>query len=201
MARGSRSSEDSLGHIVVCGGSPAVWQDMTAAEWTNRLTEVAGGAAGAGVSWVTLIPHHRDSAGDISVGVLSVLDTVDGVREFAEDPCRRVWSGTKGVSVVVDVSADGHERFARTVERLRCAGADVTEEELSRAVLAPAVGEPDLALIIGPPDVVPSSLVWELAYSELVFLDIRWQDLAATHVEMAIDDFSRRHRRFGGLDS
>jgi undecaprenyl diphosphate synthase len=43
--------------------------------------------------------------------------------------------------------------------------------------------------------------VWELAYSELVFLDIKWADLQSLHLEMAIDDFNRRHRRFGGLDS
>ena len=62
-------------------------------------------------------------------------------------------------------------------------------------------GEPDLALILGRPDTLPTSLVWELAYSELVFLDIDWSALQAGHLEMAIDDFNRRHRRFGGLDS
>jgi undecaprenyl diphosphate synthase len=44
-------------------------------------------------------------------------------------------------------------------------------------------------------------MVWELAYSELVFIDIAWSDLNASHLELAIDDFNRRHRRFGGLDS
>jgi undecaprenyl diphosphate synthase len=43
--------------------------------------------------------------------------------------------------------------------------------------------------------------VWELAYSELVFLDVAWTDVNAEHVEMAIDDFLRRDRRFGGIDS
>ena len=36
---------------------------------------------------------------------------------------------------------------------------------------------------------------------ELVFLDIAWSDLNSSHLELAIDDFNRRHRRFGGLDS
>jgi undecaprenyl diphosphate synthase len=43
-------------------------------------------------------------------------------------------------------------------------------------------------------------LVWELAYSELVFVDAGWADLQPAHVERAIDEFTHRHRRFGGLD-
>jgi undecaprenyl diphosphate synthase len=42
--------------------------------------------------------------------------------------------------------------------------------------------------------------VWELAYSEIVYIDAHWRDLGATHVEHAIDEFSRRHRRFGGIE-
>jgi undecaprenyl diphosphate synthase len=44
-------------------------------------------------------------------------------------------------------------------------------------------------------------MVWELAYSELVFIDLSWWEFDASHLELAIDDFNRRHRRFGGLDS
>jgi undecaprenyl diphosphate synthase len=43
--------------------------------------------------------------------------------------------------------------------------------------------------------------VWELAYAELVFLDVPWSGLDAEHVEMAINDYTRRDRRFGGVDS
>ena len=48
---------------------------------------------------------------------------------------------------------------------------------------------------------MPASLVWELAYAEIVFLDAPWTALDAEHIEMAIDDFARRDRRFGGIDS
>jgi undecaprenyl diphosphate synthase len=42
--------------------------------------------------------------------------------------------------------------------------------------------------------------VWELAYSELVYIDVSWRDLAAVHLAEAIGAFQGRHRRFGGLD-
>ena len=106
--------------------------------------------------------------------------------------------------MIIDPRPDGHERFAGIVEALRRDGVDpstLTEESLSRAILKPAEIEPDLVVVLGPPDVIPDSMVWELAYSELVFLDLGWGQLTSSHLELAIDDFTRRHRRFGGLDS
>jgi undecaprenyl diphosphate synthase len=61
--------------------------------------------------------------------------------------------------------------------------------------------EPDLVLILGPPTRLPPSLVWELAYGELVFLPVGFTELAAEHVAKAVDDFHSRRRRFGGLDA
>ena len=78
---------------------------------------------------------------------------------------------------------------------------DVDEDSLSHAVLAPADEEPDLVVVLGPADTIPESMVWELAYSELVFIDLEWGKFESSHLELAIDDFNRRHRRFGGLDS
>ena len=56
-------------------------------------------------------------------------------------------------------------------------------------------------IVLGPATQMPASLVWELAYAELVFFDADWHALDAEHLEMAIDDFTRRDRRFGGVDS
>jgi undecaprenyl diphosphate synthase len=42
--------------------------------------------------------------------------------------------------------------------------------------------------------------VWELAYGELVFVSLSWDELVADHVVDAIADFAQRERRFGGLN-
>jgi undecaprenyl diphosphate synthase len=78
---------------------------------------------------------------------------------------------------------------------------DVTEQRLAATLSAPAPGEPDLVIVLGSATEIPASLVWEIAYAELVYLDAPWQALDAEHLEMAIDDFARRDRRFGGIDS
>ena len=42
-------------------------------------------------------------------------------------------------------------------------------------------------------------LMWELAYSELIFIDVLWPDFRRGNLYDAIDEFQRRDRRFGGL--
>lgn len=199
-------TESDLAHVVVVGGTPGEWLAMSRSEWEKRLEDVADGAAVEGAQWVTVLPHHGadfsdDEAADFGallgdIGNLTTVEVAHGTRY--------VWWRDSGVSVIVDPTADGHRRFAATVDGLSRSGIsadEVNEERLSQAILDPADQEADLVVVLGPPDVIPDSMVWELAYSELVFIDIGWRDLDASHLELAIDDFNRRHRRFGGLDS
>jgi undecaprenyl diphosphate synthase len=113
---------------------------------------------------------------------------------------QRVIDVREGCTVIVDPSADGRQRLLDAIEVLRDLPIDAIDETAIAGVLmAPAPVEPDLTIILGPREHLPPSLVWELAYSEIVSVDAHWNDLAAAHVEHAIDEFSRRHRRFGGL--
>ena len=103
---------------------------------------------------------------------------------------------------------DGHRGCVRRRKERIAAGAtavaasgEITEDRLAAALSAPAPNEPDLVIVLGPATQMPASLVWELAYAELVFFDADWHALDAEHLEMAIDDFTRRDRRFGGVDS
>lgn len=198
--------EPGLAHVVVSGGTPAEWMAMSSADWTVRLASLAAGAAAAGARWVTLLPHHGDDMGpEDRHSFTSTLDETGKVAtvEYGSG-LRHAWRTDSGMTVIVDPVADGHARFAAVVEAMRVAGVapeSLDEDLLSAALLAPASEEPDLVIVLGPPGRIPTSMVWELAYSELVFLDLSWGELNSTHVELAIDDFNRRHRRFGGLDS
>ena len=193
-----------LEHVVVAGGTPGEWAEMDESAWRRRLETLAAGAAAGGARWVTLLPRGGGaSSGSVTERVLAMIDATGKVQTVGEGP-RRASHRDDGIVVVVDPRPDGHGRFASELARLCAsgvAGDAIDEAVLSTALLSPAPCEPDLVVVLGPPDVLPESLVWELAYSELVFLDIGWRDLEPGHLELAIDDFNRRHRRFGGLDS
>ncbi len=195
-----------LDHVVLAGGTPSEWLDMTPQQWASRLHDLAKGAEVEGAHWITLLPHHGEEFSATDAHRFSqLLLSVEGVSQVVDALTHRlVWNSPSGSHVIIDPSSDGHRRFAETVEALRVSGIspeELSEDMLSSSLLRPAETEADLVLILGSPNRIPDSMVWELAYSELVFIDIEWEQLNASHLELAIDDFNRRHRRFGGLDS
>jgi undecaprenyl diphosphate synthase len=46
---------------------------------------------------------------------------------------------------------------------------------------------------------ISNFLLWQLAYSELVFADVLWPDFRRSHLFAAVRDFQRRQRRYGGV--
>lgn len=194
---------EGLAHVVVAGGTPQEWLAMSTEQWAMRISTLLEGASIEGVQWITLLPHHGTALSNEDLELLK-NDLPHLEKVMVGHGERYVTQNGTGTVVIVDPWPDGHTRFAATVESLRVSGVDpdtIDEALLSQAILSPAVVEPDLVIILGPPDLLPESMVWELAYSELVFLDLGWDDLTASDLELAIDDFTRRHRRFGGLDS
>ena len=104
-------------------------------------------------------------------------------------------------TVIVDPVSDGRERFAEAMRHLPAGGASSTRRRSTGVLYEPADVEPDLVLVLGPPTRLPPSLVWELAYGELVFSPVALADLRPEHLAAAVDDFHGRRRRFGGLDT
>lgn len=76
-------------------------------------------------------------------------------------------------------------------------------EELLRRMLAEALtakcGEVDLLIRTGGEKRLSDFLLWESAYAELHFIDQMWPDFDAADLEAALQEFSRRERRFGGV--
>jgi len=46
---------------------------------------------------------------------------------------------------------------------------------------------------------ISNFLLWQLAYAELIFMDVLWPDFSPNHLYKAVYQYQKRHRRFGGL--
>jgi undecaprenyl diphosphate synthase len=73
-----------------------------------------------------------------------------------------------------------------------------TEEDFRRCFYAPDLHDPDLILRTGGEQRLSNYLLWQAAYSELVFRDEMWPDFSRAAFEEAISLFETRARRFGG---
>ena len=60
-----------------------------------------------------------------------------------------------------------------------------------------AMPDPDLLIRTSGEQRLSNFLLWQLAYAELVFLDVLWPDFAAAHFAAALAEYARRERRFG----
>lgn len=78
--------------------------------------------------------------------------------------------------------------------------ADLLNEEVFSSYLDSA-GVPDPELVIRPSGELRLSnfLTWQSVYSELVFMDVLWPDFGPSDLDQAIEQYHRRHRRFGGV--
>jgi undecaprenyl diphosphate synthase len=72
-----------------------------------------------------------------------------------------------------------------------------SEEEFRRHLYAPEMHDPDLLIRTSGESRVSNYLLWQCAYSELVFRDELWPDFGRAALEESLAEFESRQRRFG----
>jgi undecaprenyl diphosphate synthase len=73
-----------------------------------------------------------------------------------------------------------------------------SDEEFRAHLYAPEMHDPDLIIRTSGEQRISNYLLWQGAYSELVFRDELWPDFSREALEQSIEEFSSRQRRFGG---
>jgi undecaprenyl diphosphate synthase len=75
---------------------------------------------------------------------------------------------------------------------------DVDENALAARLYAPEMQEPDLLIRTSGELRISNFLLWQLAYTELVFVDTLWPDFGERQLQEALAQYASRRRRFGG---
>jgi undecaprenyl diphosphate synthase len=73
-----------------------------------------------------------------------------------------------------------------------------TEEEFRSHLYAPEMHDPDLIIRTSGEQRLSNYLMWQSAYSELVFTDVLWPDFSRADLEAALAEYDSRKRRYGG---
>jgi undecaprenyl diphosphate synthase len=110
------------------------------------------------------------------------------------------------LTLVVAFNYGARQEIARAARRLaaevaagRVAVAEVTADRLATYLDAPDLPDPDLIIRTSGEQRLSNFLLWQAAYSELVFVPVYWPDFDRATLEQAILEFRGRERRFGGL--
>lgn len=76
---------------------------------------------------------------------------------------------------------------------------EIDQTRMSHALLTSDLPDPDLLIRTSGEKRISNFLLWQLAYTELVFLDTLWPDFGRNDLEEAITEYNGRERRYGGV--
>jgi undecaprenyl diphosphate synthase len=122
------------------------------------------------------------------------------------DEAEELTQGNSGLLLVVAFNYGGRQEIARAVRRVvelvaagKLRASDITSDIIGRHLDAPDLPDPDLIIRTSGEQRLSNFLMWQSAYSELVFVPTYWPDFERATLDHAIAEYGRRVRRFGGL--
>ncbi|MDR1939292.1 MAG: di-trans,poly-cis-decaprenylcistransferase [Clostridiales bacterium] len=121
----------------------------------------------------------------------SVRRSVERVRERTK--------GKRGMIVNVMINYGGRAEIAAAANKLAALGKPIDEEGLLRSLYTGYLPEPDIIVRTAGERRLSNFMIYQCAYSELLFLDKLWPDMNASDVDAIIAEYNGRDRRFGNI--
>lgn len=110
----------------------------------------------------------------------------------------------EGCQMNMCINYGGRDEIIRAVRRYAQEFKDgtapeLTEETFGNYLYSAGIPDPDLIIRTSGEERLSNFLPWQGAYSELYFTDVLWPDFTERDMDMALAEFQRRDRRFGGV--
>lgn len=130
--------------------------------------------------------------------------------KLADDICDLIQNaetqtaGNGGLNLTLALSYGARDEILNAAKSLArdCASGKISPDEIDErafenALFTHDIPDPDLLLRTSGEKRVSNFLLWQLAYTEFVFIDKHWPDFSKADLSDAIEEFARRERRFG----
>lgn len=194
----------------------------------NALKDVVVGMADAGVKYISLYTFStenwnraKEEVSNIMALMMRLFKTdlhlllendlrlvVLGSRERlpkrmcdAIDSVEKQTAHCKKSTIAVCFNYGGKQEVVTAVKKIieqKISADDVTSELISQNLYQPQVPEVDLIVRTSGEKRLSNFMLWRSPYSELLFLDKLWPDMKKGDVTDILNEYSKRHRRFGG---
>ena len=118
------------------------------------------------------------------------------------DEALELTAANRTMTLTIAFNYGGRAEIVDAVRRLVADGVParrVDERAIRARLYDPEMPDPELVVRTSGEFRISNFLLWELAYSELVFSDVLWPDFRREHLFEAVREYQRRDRRFGGV--
>jgi len=151
------------------------------------------------VSELSLLLRHR-----IRLRVIGETSSLPfAVRQVLEHTVSST-AGNSEMTLTLGLSYAGRNEIVRAARRLAAEAADgliapgeITEEMFATRLDTAGIPDPDLVIRTSGELRISNFLLWQSAYAEFAFTDVLWPDFGKAEFLQALEEYSRRHRRFG----
>lgn len=134
--------------------------------------------------------------GDRTAFATDLQDMINDLEERTQD--------NKGITVILALSYGGRDDIRRATQKIAqdvqnglLKPEEITENLISENLDTKFFPDPDLFIRTSGELRISNYLLWQMAYTEYVFVDCFWPDFGAKQLDWAIEQYSKRHRRYG----
>lgn len=207
-AEGHRRGVEALRRVVRGAGELGIRYltifSFSSENWTRPAAEI-GDLFGLLRRFIRndLATLHRDG---VRVRVIGERDSLEPDICAMLNEAEELTKDNRHLDLVVAFNYGSRQEIVNAARRLAQEAAEgrrdpatISAEDLGQYLDAPEIPDPDLIIRTSGEQRLSNFLMWQAAYSELVFVQTHWPDFDKAALESAIAEYARRERRFGGL--
>lgn len=143
---------------------------------------------------------------DVRFGAIGDIKRLPVEARRALERVKKATAGHKAIKATLALNYGGRREILDAVKALMdMAKTDpkvaeqLTEESFRRYLYDPDLPDPDLLIRTGGDMRVSNFFLWQMSYTEFYSTDVLWPDFGPEHLKLAISEYAKRQRRFGGL--
>ena len=111
---------------------------------------------------------------------------------------QEITSKNSGLKLTLAISYGGRQEIVNAVNRIINLNVDnIKFDEFNNYLYTKDMPDPDLLIRTGYEKRISNFLLWQIAYTEIYFSDLFWPDFDENELDVAIEDFNSRNRKFG----
>lgn len=138
---------------------------------------------------------------DVKVNILGDINAFSPELRNSIIELENMTKDNKSFTVNICLNYGGRDEIVHAVKKIVDSGiksSEITEETLKNNLYTSGIPDPDLLIRTSGEVRLSNYLLWQLAYTEFLFIDKNWPDFDKSDIEYAIEVYNKRNRKYGG---